>query len=96
MFSLTRSLSLKLSESKKFVEKLEIRIAALRAQLGRLESAKPVDELTVADVYDVNPEYRERVYNAIKQDEWNSGASPEAKKVVETAATNQQEKLNYL
>ena len=85
-------------ESKKFVEKLEIRIGALKSQLTRLESAKPVDELTVADVYEVNPEYRERVYDAIKRDEWGTaGDSADSKQTKQEKPTQEQfEQLNYL
>ncbi len=77
------------------MENLEIRISALKAQLSRLETAKAVDELTVADVYDANPEYRERVFEAIKNDEWGTleeAAAADSK----PAATQTQEKLNYL
>lgn len=83
-----------MAESKKFVERLETRIAALKAQLSRLESAKPVDELTVEDVYQVNPEFRERVHAAIRHDEWNSGAGTE--KTVKTEGKESKDALEQL
>lgn len=92
------------------MERLEIKIAALTAQLERLEKAKPVDELTVADVYDVHPEFQERVHEAIRKDDWNSSAADEQgrggsgkeEKSAANAATSSpgqallQEQLNYL
>ena len=71
----------------------------LKNQLSKLENAKPVDELTVADVYEMNPELREQVHQMIKNDHWavadDSSEKREAKEHVK-ANENVKEKLNYL
>lgn len=70
----------------------------MKAQLAKLENSKPVDELTVEDVYEMNPELREKVHQMIKDDHWavseeSSTPSGNAEKK-ETAEIGT--KLNYL
>lgn len=56
--------------SAEFLRALEAAAASLGAQLHKLEAAKPVDELTVDDVYAIHPEYRERIQAALRADDW--------------------------
>lgn len=86
-----------MAESKKFLEGLEVKVKALKEQLQKLESAKPVDDLTVKDVYEVHPEYQERVHEAIRQDNWGVAVEAKAGKA-DTSATTESSpsQLNYL
>ncbi|PJF16573.1 hypothetical protein PSACC_03574 [Paramicrosporidium saccamoebae] len=59
-----------LQEASAFLNKLEGDVQALKAQLDKLRSAKPVEQMTVDDVYELNPEYKEKIYTAIKNDNW--------------------------
>ena len=89
-----------MAESKKFLEGLELKVKALKEQLQKLESAKPVDDLTVKDVYEVHPEYQERVHEAIRQDNWGVAVEAKAGKPgkADTSATTESSpsQLNYL
>lgn len=62
----------KLSASRQFIADLRDQIAGLEARLGRLQAAKPVDQLTVDDVYEMRPELREQFHRALKADCWAS------------------------
>lgn len=79
---------------------METQVEKLKNQLNKLENAKPVDELTVDDVYEMNPELREKVHQMIRDDHWaiNEEESKEKKEVKETESFNEniKEKLNYL
>jgi hypothetical protein len=82
---------------------LETKVDKLKSQLKKLENAKPVDELTVEDVYEMNPELRERVHQLIKDDHWavsdenlEKKAASAAAKDTENSNENVKEKLNYL
>jgi ribosome-binding protein aMBF1 (putative translation factor) len=73
-----------MKSSESFLAKLEENIANATGQLQKLESAKPVDEVTVEDVYELHPEYRERIKQAIKADDWSVAAGEkEAKEAKE-------------
>lgn len=87
--------------SQEFIINLESQVEKLKAKLHKLETAKPVDELTVEDVYEINPELREKVHEAIRNDHWavSSETSAVAKKEENVSAAsveNSKEKLNYL
>lgn len=92
---------LKIKMSQEFIINLESRVDQLKSQLHKLENAKPVDEITVEDVYEMHPELREQVHEAIKNDHWavsdetstgTTATTPkEGKKADEV-----KEKLNYL
>jgi len=57
-------------EATDFLSKLEEGIGKLKAQLDKLRSTKPIDQMTVEDVYQLHPEFREKIYGSIKNDDW--------------------------
>ena len=92
---------LKIRLSQEFIINLESKVDKFKSQLNKLENSKPVDELTVEDVYEMHPEFREQVYEAIRNDHWavseetssgTTAAAPKEGKKDEEA----KEKLNYL
>ena len=72
----------------------------LKSQLNKLETSKPVDELTVEDVYEMNPELREQVHQMIRDDHWAVNEESEKKELGQggekSLTENVKEKLNYL
>ena len=72
----------------------------LKSQLNKLETSKPVDELTVEDVYEMNPELREQVHQMIRDDHWAVNEESEKKESGQAGGMslteNVKEKLNYL
>ncbi len=87
--------------SQEFIINLEAQVDKFKNQLHKLETAKPVDELTVEDVYEINPELREKIHDSIRNDHWaasSEAAKATAKKEDEGASPieNVKEKLNYL
>ena len=80
---------LKIKMSQEFIINLESRVDQLKSQLHKLENAKPVDEITVEDVYEMHPELREQVHEAIKNDHW---AVSDETSTGTTAATRKKEK----
>lgn len=87
--------------SQEFVISLNDKVEKLKTHLTKLENSKSVDELTVEDVYEINPGLREKIYQSIRDDEWGTGSGKERElkgnivdgkrdKIVEG------EKLNYL
>lgn len=91
-----RELKTKLSQE--FIINLECKVEKLKEQLKKLENSKPVDEITVEDVYEMHPELREQVHEAIRNDHWAVGGdetsnSPAAPRKEDE---NLKEKLNYL
>ena len=72
----------------------------LKNQLNKLETSKPVDELTVEDVYEMNPELREQVHQMIRDDHWAVNEESEKKELGQggekSLTENVKEKLNYL
>lgn len=59
-------------EANKFLVTLEEKISELREKLARLKAAKPVDQLTVDEVYEMKPELRESFQKAIANDNWST------------------------
>lgn len=86
--------------SQEFIINLESQVDKLKSQLHKLETAKPVDELTVEDVYEMNPELREKVHEMIKNDHWavsSEQTGPKESKKESSAVEDSKEKsLNYL
>ena len=86
--------------SQEFVITLNDKVKTLKTHLTKLENSKSVDELTVEDVYEINPGLREKIYQSIRDDEWGagSGSSGESKISVEGKREKviESEKLNYL
>ena len=79
---------------------METKVENLKSQLHKLETAKPVDELTVEDVYEMNPKLRDQVHQMIRDDHWAVGG--DEKKEMQTVGAGvdenfkEKEKLNYL
>lgn len=67
-----------MKDSRDFIATLDKDVGLLRAKLTRIEAAKPVDELTVEDVYEVKPELREQFYQKIRDDDWSVTESAKA------------------
>jgi len=65
----------KLEASKQFITNLENEIEKLEGKLNQLKNAKPVDEITVDDVYEMRPEWKQQFDDAIKQDCWTTDPS---------------------
>ena len=88
--------------SQEFIVNLESKVESLKSQLHKLETAKPVDELTVDDVYEINPELREKVHQMIREDHW-AVSQESGKKEQQPAGSNKstlesgkEQQLNYL
>lgn len=87
--------------SQEFIINLESEVGKLKAQLEKLENSKPVDELTVEDVYEMKPELREKVHQLIKDDHWavseETTSTTSATSAEKKESTSEAEpKLNYL
>jgi hypothetical protein len=85
--------------SQEFVITLNSRVDSLKGQLFKLENAKPVDEITVQDVYEMNPELKEKVHEAIRNDHWAIAEDSKDSVTPDTSSqnkTSEAEKLNYL
>lgn len=84
--------------SQEFIINLESEVGKLKNQLNKLENSKPVDELTVEDVYEMNPELREKVHQMIKDDHWavSEEASVAAVGAEKKESAENGAKLNYL
>lgn len=86
--------------SQEFIINLEGQVDKLKSQLHKLETAKPVDEITVEDVYEINPELREKIHQKIRDDQWavadDSAADKKETQGSQTATEAVKEKLNYL
>ena len=86
--------------SQEFVISLNTKVDSLKGQLFKLENSKPVDEITVQDVYEMNPELKEKIHEAIRNDHW--AIAEDSKDSVTTSDKGKQqsvhetEKLNYL
>lgn len=59
-------------EAADFLSKLEEGIASLKTQLEKLRNAKPIDQMTVEDVYQLHPEFKEKIYESIQKDDWST------------------------
>ncbi len=64
-----------MADAQRFYDSLELDIAKLKHKLALLKNAKPVEELTVEDVYEVRPELKKEFHDAISQDNWSTGTS---------------------
>lgn len=96
-FAVLLFLQLKLSQE--FIVNLETEMDKLKSQLNKLETSKPVDELTVDDVYEMNPEFREKVHQMIRDDHWavnEEGEKKESGQDEKNLNENVKDKLNYL
>lgn len=84
--------------SQEFIINLESQVGKLKIQLEKLENSKPVDDLTVEDVYEMNPELREKVHQLIRDDHWAVGEEPSSTltEKKETSSIESKDKLNYL
>ena len=87
--------------SQEFIINLESQVDKLKLQLHKFETAKPVDELTVEDVYEMHPELREKVHEMIKNDEWAVSEGPSASNAAKDVRKDssdpvKEKKLNYL
>lgn len=84
--------------SQEFVITLNDKVEKLKTHLTKLENSKSVDDLTVEDVYEINPGLREKIYQSIRDDEWGTGTAVESKVNVEgkKEKESESEKLNYL
>lgn len=85
--------------SQEFIINLETQVEKLKDQLNKLENAKPIDELTVTDVYEMNPELRDQVHQMIRDDHWavSDESSDKKQQVIDKESPeNIKEKLNYL
>lgn len=51
---------------------LEEEIEKLRKQLSTLQSAKPIDEMTVDDFYAIHPDAKARFIRDMQEDNWSS------------------------
>ena len=92
---------LKIQMSQEFIINLESRVDKLKSQLNKLENSKPVDEITVEDVYEIHPELREQIHDAIRNDHWavseeNSAGTATAAPKEGKKEDEDKEKLNYL
>lgn len=68
-----------MSEAMAFLEQLELDIAKLKHKLAMLKEAKPADEMTPDDVYEVRPELKEAFDQALAADNWSSSEAKEEK-----------------
>ena len=84
--------------SQEFVISLNDKIEKLKTHLTKLENSKSVDELTVDDVYEINPGLREKIYQSIRDDEWGTGSGKGKERDVKVvnSVVVEAEKLNYL
>lgn len=67
-----------MAEAEAFVSELNLDIAKMKYKLEMLRNAKPVDELTVDDVYEVRPELKASFQNQLKHDNWSTDDAKEA------------------
>lgn len=87
--------------SQEFIVNLESKVDKLKSQLHKLETAKPVDELTVDDVYEIHPELREKVHQMIREDHWAVSQESEKKEPAgdsgkSSSSESGKEQLSYL
>jgi hypothetical protein len=59
-----------MKEASEFLEKLELEIAKIKTQLSKLKEAKPIDEMTPDDVYNLYPELKAKIDDDFKNDRW--------------------------
>lgn len=68
-----------MTEARQYLEKLEKQIGELREKLTMLKNSKPVDELTVDDVYEMRPELKESFQKSLANDNWATVTGDAAK-----------------
>lgn len=61
-----------MAEAEDFLTKLEANIAGLAGKLARLRAAKPIDQLSIDEVYEMRPELRDSFIRAMEQDNWST------------------------
>lgn len=84
---------------------MEQNISHLKGQLAKIETSKPVDEVTVEEVYELHPEWKEQVYQKIRDDSWAvqqdssqkiSAAEKDSERDMKESSSTKQAPLNYL
>lgn len=64
-------------EAVAFLEDLELDIAKLKHKLAMLKEAKPADEMTPDDVYEMRPELKQQFDEALSNDNWSTSDGKE-------------------
>lgn len=61
-----------MAEAEDFVVKLDEHIARLKEKLAKLKASKPIEELSIDEVYEMRPELQASFQQALKEDNWST------------------------